>query len=148
MNNCKKCFTILNETISVILLRKTWNVIYSHESQTKQGNRALKTVVLKNDLITLWKVIPYDAWNSQQLFRVEKTYVAVTFRTRAYLFSPEEGSCYICSTRNNCCKFLASYGVILPSNSQTYFKTPVCGAPFSYFHFINHAFNFSNFIKN
>ena len=34
------------------------------------------------------------------------------FGTCAYLFSPEEGSCYIFSTRNNCCEFLAYYGVI------------------------------------
>ena len=34
-------------------------------------------------------------------------YVAVTFRhTRAHLLSPEEGSCNILSTRNNCCKSL------------------------------------------
>ena len=34
------------------------------------------------------------------------------FRTRAYLFSPDEESCYIFLTRNNCCEFLASYDVI------------------------------------
>ena len=51
------------------------------------------------------------------------------FCTRAYLFSPDKGSCYIFSTRNNCCEFLASYGVILQSDIQLYFKTPVCGAP-------------------
>ena len=33
--------------------------------------------------------------------------------TCAYLFSPDEGSCYIFSTWNNCCEFLASYGVTL-----------------------------------
>ena len=35
--------------------------------------------------------------------------------TRAYLFTPEEGSCYAFSTRNNCCEFLASDGVIFQS---------------------------------
>ena len=39
----------------------------------------------------------------------------VHFGTRAYLFSPEEGSCYVFSTRNNCCEFLASDGVIFQS---------------------------------
>ena len=52
------------------------------------------------------------------------------FGTRAYLFSPEEGLYYIFSTENSCCMFLASYGVILQSDIQPYFKTPVCGAPF------------------
>ena len=33
----------------------------------------------------------------------------------AYLFSPDEGSCYVFSTWNNCCKFLASYGVTFQS---------------------------------
>ena len=34
------------------------------------------------------------------------------FGTRACLFSPDEGACYIFLTRNNCSKFLAYYGVI------------------------------------
>ena len=34
--------------------------------------------------------------------------------------------------RLDCCEFLASYDVILQSDIQLYFKTPVCGAPFSY----------------
>ena len=51
------------------------------------------------------------------------------FGTRAYLFSPEEGSCYVFSTRNNCCKFLASDGVIFQSVIKLFFKTPVFGAP-------------------
>ena len=33
------------------------------------------------------------------------------FGTRTYLYSPDEGSCYVFSTRNICCEFLASYGV-------------------------------------
>ena len=39
---------------------------------------------------------------------------------RAHLLSPEEGSCYILSTWNNCCKSLASYGVIFQSDFQPY----------------------------
>ena len=53
------------------------------------------------------------------------------FGTHAYLLLPDEGSCYIFSIRNNCCEFLASYGVIFQSDFQPYFKTPVCGAAFS-----------------
>ena len=42
------------------------------------------------------------------------------FSTRAYLFPPDKGSCYIFSTQNNCCEFLASYGVILQSDIHPY----------------------------
>ena len=52
------------------------------------------------------------------------------FGTRAYLFLPEEGSCYVFSTGNNCCEFLASDGVIFfQSVIKSFFKTPVFGAP-------------------
>ena len=64
----------------------------------------------------------------------------VYFGTRAYLFSPQEGSCYVFYTRNNCCKCLASYGVIIQRVIQSYLKTP-CGASLSY---INHKINNSN----
>ena len=37
------------------------------------------------------------------------------FGTRAYLLSPDEVSCYVFSTQNDCCEFLASYGVIFQS---------------------------------
>ena len=59
-------------------------------------------------------------------------YIMHYFGTRAYLFSPEEGSCYVFSTRNNCCEFLASYGIIIQSVIQSYLKTPACGASLSY----------------
>ena len=39
--------------------------------------------------------------------------------TRTYLFSPDEGSCYVFSTRNNHCEILASDGVILQSDHQS-----------------------------
>ena len=60
------------------------------------------------------------------------------FGTRAYLFSPDEGSWYIFSTRNNCCEFFASYGVIIQSVAQSFLKTPVCGASLTYIlvHFV------------
>ena len=54
------------------------------------------------------------------------------FGTRAYLFSSDEGSCYVFCTRNNCCVFLASYGVIILSVIQLYLKTPVFGDSLSY----------------
>ena len=51
------------------------------------------------------------------------------FGTRACLFSPDKGSCYVFSTRNNCCEFLASDGVIFQSVIKPFLKTPVFGAP-------------------
>ena len=39
----------------------------------KDDNGAPKTGVLKNGLITLWKITPYNARTLQQLFQVEKT---------------------------------------------------------------------------
>ena len=49
------------------------------------------------------------------------------------MFSPDEGSCRAFSTRNNRCEFLAPYGVIFQSDFQSYFKTPILGAPLSYY---------------
>ena len=43
------------------------------------------------------------------------------FDTRAYLFSLQEGSCYVFSTRNNWCEFLVSYDVIFQSHIQSVF---------------------------
>ena len=37
------------------------------------------------------------------------------------------------STRNNCCKFLAFYGVFTQSVLQSFMKMPVCGASLSHF---------------
>ena len=58
------------------------------------------------------------------------------FGTRAYLFSPDESSCCIFSTRNNCCEFLAYYGFIVQGIIQSFLKMPVCGASLSYFFFM------------
>ena len=41
------------------------------------------------------------------------------FGTRAYLFSPEEGLCYVFSTWNKCCEFFANDGVIIQSVIQS-----------------------------
>ena len=49
-----------------------------------------------------------------------------------YLFLPDKGLCYVFFTRNNFCKFLASYGVIIQSVIQSYLKTSICGASLSY----------------
>ena len=66
---------------------------------------------------------------------MQETYVFGTLPlhlgTRAYLFLPDEGSCYIFLIRSSCCKFLASYDMIFQSDVKSYFKTPVCGAPLS-----------------
>ena len=45
--------------------------------------------------------------------RVLSLYAAVICGTRAHLSSPDEGSCYVFSIRNNCCQFLHSI-VLLP----------------------------------
>ena len=42
------------------------------------------------------------------------------FGTHAHLLSPEEGSYYILSTRNNCCESLAFYDFIFESDFQPY----------------------------
>ena len=47
----------------------TLSIFYFREND----NGAIKTGLLRNDLITLSKVTPQDAKNSQQFFRVEKT---------------------------------------------------------------------------
>ena len=99
-------------------------------------NGAPKTGVLKNGLITLWKITPLDARDSQQLFRVVSCHcnwfctllLLLHFGTRAYLISPEEGSCYVFSTQNICCEFLASDAVTFQSAIKPFFKTPVFGA--------------------
>ena len=64
------------------------------------------------------------------------------FGTRAYLFSFDEGSCYVFTTRNNCCEFLASFQSVFFSKCEnflffkvyikSFIKTPVFGAPLSY----------------
>ena len=41
------------------------------------------------------------------------------FGTHAYMFLPDEGSCYVFLTRNSWCEFLASYGVIILSVIQS-----------------------------
>ena len=52
-----------------------------------------------------------------------KSNVAVIFFcTHAYLFLSDEGSCFLFSIQNNCCEFLASYGII-QSAIQSYFLT-------------------------
>ena len=68
------------------------------------------------DRITLWTIILWDARNSQQLFRVE-TFgtLLLYFGTRTCLFSPDEGSCYVFSTRDNCCEFFAAYDAVILS---------------------------------
>ena len=67
--------------------------------------KKLATIVLsqKNVAQTLLQAITgkHECWK-----------VTAMCGTRAYLLSTEEGSCYIFSTQNNCCEFLASNGII------------------------------------
>ena len=50
----------------------------------------------------------------------------IYYCTPNYLFASGEELCYIFLTRNNCCELLASDGVMLQSDQQSYFKTSVC----------------------
>ena len=63
-------------------------------------NGAPKTGVLKKDSITATLLL--------------------YFGTRAYLLTPDEGSLYVFSTRNNCCEFLAFQGVTFQSVTESY----------------------------
>ena len=54
------------------------------------------------------------------------------FGIRAYLFLPDEGSCYIFSTQSTCYEFLASHSVIIQGVIQSFFETLVCNASLSY----------------
>ena len=68
---------------------------------------------------------------STTLLQAKTGRLLLHFGTRVYLFSPEEGSCYVFLTRNNCCEFLTFFGVITQSVIQSFLKTPVCGASLS-----------------
>ena len=80
------------------------------------------------------------AKNSQQLFRVWKhntihsqtkidknEYAKITVNAFTY-FPPDEGSCYVFPTRNNCCEILVYDGVNMKCVYQLCFKTPVYAA--------------------
>ena len=55
------------------------------------------------------------------------------YECRNITATPDKGSCYIFSTQNNCCEFLASYGVVIQSVTQSFLKAPVGGASLTYF---------------
>ena len=55
------------------------------------------------------------------MYNFQNFLAKVTITPGDYLFSPEEGSCYVFSIRNNCCEYLASYGAIIQSVIQSYF---------------------------
>ena len=77
------------------------------------------------------KIVARPFFRRKQVSTSAEGTLLLLFGTRAYLFSPEEGSCYVFSTRNNCCEFLAFYGVVTQSVTQSFLKTPVCGASLS-----------------
>ena len=62
--------------------------------------------------IDIFRAVGVFFWKKNHLYYLCVCAWSLHFGTRAYLFSPDEGSCYIFSIRNNCCEFLASYGVI------------------------------------
>ena len=72
------------------------------------------------------------------------------FRTPAYMFSPDEGSCYVFSTPNNCCEFFASYGVtfhVLSNHSlKRRFWCSIVVYRFTFNHIIIRIF-FVNFVR-
>ena len=52
-------------------------------------------------------------------------YMLLYLGIRAYLFSPDEVSCHIFSTKKkHCCEFLASNGVFIQSVIHSFLKTP------------------------
>ena len=53
------------------------------------------------------------------------------FGIRAYMFSLDEGSCYVFLTGSNCYEFHKSYGGITLNVFQSYLKTPVSDASLS-----------------
>ena len=105
------------------------------------------TFILSNDWYSFSKVASLDTRKSQQLFRVGKRNTSLRqvngssffsnlryyCDTRAYLFSLDEGSCYVFTSETIVASFLHLDSVILQSDHQSRFKTPVCAA--SLFHF-------------
>ena len=62
--------------------------------------------------------------NYYEIHKITEKVIAMLllyFATRTYLFSPDEESWYVFSTRNNCSKFFSSYKVIFQSDIQAYF---------------------------
>ena len=62
---------------SILLLWSLMRILLISELSTASASRWFKNDFVANrisssDLMTLWKVTPYDARNLQQLFRVEK----------------------------------------------------------------------------
>ena len=58
--------------------------------------------------------------------------IVASFLHLMVILIPDKWSCYEFSTRNNCCEFLAFYGVIVQSVIQSYLKMLVRGASSSY----------------
>ena len=76
-----------------------------------------------------WKNVARSFFRQKQVSTSAKMHTLLLhFGIRAYLISPEEGSCYVFSIQNNCCEFLAS-DVLFFKVIKPFFKTPVFGAP-------------------
>ena len=78
----------------------------------------LKNKLLQKLLNLVFCIFIYYANNLENINITET--LLLYFGNCAYLFSPGEESCYLFSTRNNCWKFLTSYGVIIQSIIQSY----------------------------
>ena len=61
-------------------------------------------------------------------------YVAVAFRHSCLTVFAWRRVVLRFSTQNNCCEFLAFYGVNTQSVIESFLKTPVCGASLSHYH--------------
>ena len=65
------------------------------------------------------------------LHKQQRWYVAVAFRHSCLTVFAWRRVVLRFSTRNNCCEFLAFYGVTTQSVIQSFLKAPVCGASLS-----------------
>ena len=119
-----------------------------------------KSILVPKGLLTMFRLLKFSQMHfffptlnfpktTTTIYCIEFCELLLHFGTCTYLFLPDEGSCYIFSTGNNCCTFLASYGVIIQSVSQSFLKTPICGASLTDYNIVkefNKIFNFKNIL--
>ena len=88
---------------------------------------SMLTLVLVGIFLISWNW--YRESKNEELLWKYNSNVAVTFQHSCLLVFAWRRVVLHFSTRNNCCEFLAFYGIVLQSDIQLYFETPVCGAP-------------------
>ena len=69
----RKELALLRSTVKLAVLKFELLLIRMSSKQWIYDKRAPQTDVSKYDWLSLWKITPYHAGNSQQLIRVEKT---------------------------------------------------------------------------